>query len=67
MKEKRPPLKSELARAICQVSNGKTAGPDNIPTELIKREEKLLEKCIAYARLYGRPENGQRTGRIPLS
>ena len=31
-----PPLKSEVARAMGQIANGKAVGPDNIPAELFK-------------------------------
>ena len=35
-----PPLRSEIRRAIRQLSNGKAAGPDGVPAELFKHREK---------------------------
>ena len=38
-----PPLRSEVARAIRQTASRKSTGPDDVPAELSKREERQPE------------------------
>jgi len=51
-----PPLRSEVARAICQRASRKATGPDEVPAELVKAgEETVLDRmhriCVRSGKL----------------
>jgi len=66
-----PPLRSEVARAICQTASRKATGPDEVPAELFKaRGETVLERmhriCVAIWETGEWPEEWTFSTFIPL-
>jgi len=66
-----PPLRSQVARAICQTANCKATGPDEIPAELFKAGgETVLDRmhrvCVAIWETGEWPEEWTFSTFIPL-
>jgi len=65
--QKPPPLRSEVARAICQTASRKATGPDEVPTELFKAGgESMRQKCVAIWKTGKWPEEWTCYMFIPL-
>ena len=65
-----PPLRSEVARAISQTANRKATGPDEVPAELFKAGERVLDRmhriCVAIWETGEWPEEWTFSTFIPL-
>ena len=65
-----PPLRSEVARAISQTASRKATGPDEVPAELLKAGEMVLDRmhriCVAIWETGEWPEEWTFSTFVPL-
>jgi len=61
----RPPSKREIVIAIKPMKNGKAAGADNIPAEVLKADPYFYQQifCSHYFKIFGRKRRSLRSGK----